>query len=153
MFRVLKALVIIILKNITLQRGLYCLAFLAFGVGDGITGAYMMNTLGPYSEANPVIRALFMIEGFDGMVMFKLWITFMMLLAIYVKSYSNGYWTVNGVLFAIIAGGFMGIYSNMSVINGAVPPEPGGILLIYAAMVLIFIQIGSFIDTHIACKH
>ena len=153
MSRVLKALVIIILKNITLQRGLYCLAFLAFGVGDGITSAYMMNTLVPYSEANPVIRALFMIEGFDGMVLFKLWITFMMLLAIYVKSYSNGYWTVNGVLFAIIAGGLMGIYSNMSVINGAVPPEPGGTLLIYAAMVLIFIQIGSFIDTHIACKH
>ncbi|WP_096204638.1 hypothetical protein [Candidatus Methanoperedens nitratireducens] len=95
-------MVIIILKNITLQRGLYCLAFLAFGIGDG-------------------------------MVMFKLWITFMMLLAIYVKSYSNGYWTVNGVLFAIIAGGFMGIYSNMSVINGAVPPEPGGILLILLA--------------------
>ncbi len=153
MFRVLKALVIIILKNITLQRGLYSLAFLAFGIGDGITSAYMMSTQGPYSEANPVIRASFMIEGFGGMVLLKLWMTLIMLLAIYVKSYSNGYWTVNCVLFAIIAGGLMGIYSNMSVINGAVPPEPGGILLIYAAMVLIFIQIGSFIDTHITCEH
>lgn len=153
MFRVLKALLTIILKNITLQRGLYSLAFLAFGVGDGITSAYMMSVHGPYSEANPVIRASFMIEGFDGMVLFKLWITFIILLAIYVKSYSNGYWTVNFVLFAIIAGGLMGIYSNISVINGETPPEPGGILLIYAAIVLIFIEIGSFIDTHIACKH
>ncbi len=153
MFRVLKALVVIILKNITLQRGLYSLAFLSFGVGDGITSAYMMSTQSPYSEANPVIRASLMIEGFDGMVLFKLWMTLIMLLAIYVKSYSNGYWTVNCVLFAIIAGGLIGIYSNMSVINGAVPPEPGGILLIYAAMVLIFIQIGNFIDTRITCEH
>ena len=154
MSKVLKAL-IIILNSITLQRGLYCLAFLAFGIGDGLTSAYMMDARGPYIEANPVIRDLFLTAGFNGMVLFKLWVTFMMLLAIHIRqgqSRENLYWTVNGVLFAIIMGGFMGVYFNMNVINGAIPPEPNLIIIIYAALVLVFIEIGGFIDNCVSSK-
>ncbi len=154
MSKVLKAL-IIILKSITLQRGLYCLAFLAFGIGDGLTGAYMMDARGPYIEANPVIRDLFLTAGFNGMILFKLWATFMLLLVIHIRqgqSLEKVYWTVNGVLFAIIAGGLTGVYFNMNVINGAIPPEPDLIIIIYAALVLVFIEIGSFMDNHVSCK-
>ncbi len=96
-----------------------------------------------------------MTSGFNGMIMFKLWATFMLLLAIHIRQgqcRENVYWTVNGVLFAIIAGGLMGVYFNLNVINGAIPPEPNLLIMIYAALVLVFVEIGGFMDNHVSCK-
>lgn len=151
---VLKALLLIV-YSITLQRALYLTAFLAFGIGDGVTSAYMMEANGPYSESNPIIRDMFVTLGFEGMIMIKLWITFMMLLATYaiqVHSRENIYWTINGFLVAQIAAGVMGIYANLSALTGETHPEAGNIVLLYLAFVLVLTGVGDFVDKHIAYK-
>jgi len=134
---------------------LYFLAFLTFGIADGITGGYMMEIRGPYMESNPILRDLFIIQGFDGMLFVKLLSTLMLLLVIHIyenHSRENIYWTVNGTIIAIISEGVMGMYYNTRAINGEIPPSPGQVIFIFAAMVLIFIEIGAFIDKRIANK-
>lgn len=151
---ILKALLLIV-YNITLQRVLYLTAFITFGVGDGITSAYMMEAQGPFSESNPLIRNMFMTLGFEGMILIKIWVTFMMLLATYmvqVRSKENINWTINGFLIAQIAAGVSGIYANMSALAGSVHPEASDIVLLYFILVLILTETGSFIDKHVAYK-
>jgi hypothetical protein len=43
-----------IIKIMDLQRILFLLAFLTYGLGDGITAAYLMDRTGVMSESNPV---------------------------------------------------------------------------------------------------
>ncbi len=68
-----KLLVLFGVNKIKLQHVLYFTAFLTFGIGDGITGAYMMEKLGAGIEANPIARYLFINLGFGGMVMAKIY--------------------------------------------------------------------------------
>ncbi|MCX9012100.1 MAG: hypothetical protein OIN66_13395 [Candidatus Methanoperedens sp.] len=151
---ILKALLLIV-YNITFQRVLYLTAFLTFGIGDGVTAAYMMEVNGPYSESNPIIRGMFIMLGFEGMIIAKLWVTLMMLLATYIvqaRSKDNIYWTINGFLFAQIAAGAMGIYANLSALIGGTHPEAGDIVLLYFVFVLVLTRVGDFIDKHVVYK-
>ncbi|MCZ7355517.1 MAG: hypothetical protein O8C66_03575 [Candidatus Methanoperedens sp.] len=109
----------------------------------------MMTVRGPYAEANPVLRDMFITFGLEYMVLAKLWVTAIMLFAIHIYQWRHKgriYWTVNGTLLAIIAGGLIGTYFNIRVLNGAMPSEPGLVIFIYAAIVLIFIELGNLID-------
>lgn len=151
---VLKALLLIV-YSITLQRVLFLTAFLTFGIGDGVTSAYMMESKGPYSESNPLIRGMFITLGFEGMIIIKLWVTFIMLLAthvVQVRSKDNIYWTINGFLIAQIAAGVMGIYANLSALGGEIHPEAGDIVLLYLAFVVILTGAGDFIDKHVVYR-
>lgn len=145
----LKLITIFLLYNINLQHVLYFAAFLAFGIGDGITGAYLMDTLGTGIESNPIARYLFMEQGFGSMVMAKVWFTFLILLATHIiqlRSPDRMYWTVNGFLIALTAGGVMAINANLTALAGEIPRAPGEIMFTYLALVLTLTEIGSFAD-------
>jgi len=151
---ILRAL-LLILSNITLQRVLYLTAFFTFGIGDGVTSAYMMETKGPFSESHPVIRDMFMTLGFEGMILTKAWVTLMMFIATYIvqkQSKDELYWTINGFLIAHIAAGAMGIYANMSALAGSPHPEAMNIVFLYFALILVLTEAGSFVDKHVVSK-
>ncbi len=54
-------------------------AFVTFGIGDSVTSALMMNLCGTSAEANPIMRYLVDTQGYIGLIMFKLWITMVLL--------------------------------------------------------------------------
>lgn len=146
---ILKLVTIFTIKKVNLQHLLFFTAFLTFGIGDGITGAYMMERLGIGIESNPFARYLFMEQGFWGMVAAKMWITVVVLFAVFMvqlKSSDNMYCTINGFLMALTAGGLMAVNANLTALAGEIPQAPGEIIFIFLAMVLIFTEIGSFID-------
>lgn len=146
---ILKLATVLAVKNINLRHVLYLTAFLTFGLGDGITAAYMMERLGTGIESNPFARYLFMEHGFGGMVMGKVWFTILIFLVIYIiqlKSSEGTYWTVNGFLIALTAGGLMAVNANLTALAGEMPQAPGVIIFTYLAMVLMFTEIGGFVD-------
>lgn len=146
---ILKLVALFAIKRIKLQHVLYFTAFLTFGIGDGITGAYMMDRLGVGIESNPFARYLFMEQGFWGMAAAKMWITVVILFAVFMvqlKSYDNMYWTINGFLIALTAGGLMAVNANLTALAGEVPQAPGEIIFTFLAMVLMFTETGSFVD-------
>src|SRR5574337_2132190 len=108
LIEIFRLLTIIAAKKLNLQHILYLAAFITFGIGDGITGAYMMSVRGAGIEANPIAGYLFTAHGFDGFVIAKAWFTLVILVASYMiqlKSPIDMYWTVNGFLTALTAGG------------------------------------------------
>lgn len=146
---ILKLVTVFAIKRINLQHVLYFMAFLTFGVGDGITGAYMMEKLGAGIESNPIARYLFVEQGFGGMIMAKVWLTVVIFLATYIvqmRSYDDMYWTINGFLIALTAGGLMAVNANLAALAGEIPQAPGEIIFSYLALVLILTEIGSFAD-------
>ncbi len=146
-------LITICAEKINLQHVLYLLAFLIFGIGDGITSAYMIDMRGVAIEANPIMRFLFITQGFEGMILAKVWFTFAMLLAVYIvqlRSPAKMYWSVNGFLIALIIGGSMAVNANLNALAGEVPSGPGGILFTYIVLALILIEIGDNVDKRTA---
>lgn len=136
-------------KKINLQQVLYFSAFLTFGMGDGITAAYMMDMRGIGTEANPIARYLFMSQGFGGIVVAKMWFTLLIILLIYIiqlKSSGKMYWTTNGFLVALTAGGLLAMNANLTVLAGEAHQPAGEIIFAYLLFVLILTEIGSFAD-------
>lgn len=133
----IKLLVSFVIRKINLQHVLYFTAFLVFGIGDGITGAYMMEKLGVGVESNPAARYLFITNGFWGMVAAKAWVTAVILFAAFMvqlRSSESMYWTVNGFLIALTAGGFMAVNANLTAIAGEIPQATGEIIFTYLAL-------------------
>ncbi|MCZ7358066.1 MAG: hypothetical protein O8C66_06160 [Candidatus Methanoperedens sp.] len=145
---IIRLLIILAMKKIKLQHILYLTAFLAFGIGDGITGALMMNSKGIGMEANPIVRILFMARGIEGVMTGKMWLTFIILAATYIVQLNspNMYWTVNGFLIAITVGGLMAVNANITAMAGQIPTEPGALILAYLILMFILTEIGSFVD-------
>jgi len=78
-------------------------AFITFGIGDSVTGAFMMISCGLGAEANPIMRYLVETQGSIGLILFKLWITMALLSIVIViqdLSKESTYWTTNGFLVA-----------------------------------------------------
>ena len=137
------------LNKINLQHILYFTAFLTFGVGDGFIGAYMMGKLGTGIELNPVARQIFTTHGFLAVIAAKLWLTLMIIFTTYylqTKVHKKTYWTVNGFLIALTAGGLMAMNANLAVIAGTILQAPFDIIFLYLSMVLIFPELGSIVD-------
>lgn len=148
-FEIAKLLAFFAIRKINLQHRLFFAVFLLFGLGDGITGAIMMEKYGPYAESNPIMRDLFMSGGFWNVVMAKMWMIFGIFVIIYIiklRSYDGVYWTINGFLTALAVGGWMALNANLAVLAGETPKSPNEIIFIYLALVLILIELGSLID-------
>jgi hypothetical protein len=149
LLELLKLIAIFAIRKLNFQHGLYFTAFLTFGVGDGITAAYMMEKLGASAEMNPLMSYVFMEQGFGGMVVVKIWLTLSLLFAAYIVSLkSNAFWTVNGFLVALCAGGVLAINANLNALNGLVHEAPEEIIVIFMVLTLLLIEAGSYIDRY-----
>lgn len=151
LIEIFRLLAIIAARKLNLQHILYLAALITFGIGDGVTGAYMMSMRGAGIEANPIASYLFTVYGFDGFVAAKVWFTSVLLIESYMiqlKSPADMYWTVNGFLIALTAGGLMAVNANLSAIAGKITAAPGEIILAYLSLVLVLTEAGSIIDEH-----
>lgn len=149
----IKLIILFVARKINLQHILYLTAFLTFGIGDGITGAYMISKLGTDIESNPIVRYLFMTQGFGGIVMAKVLITVVIFFATYsvqMRSADSMYWSVNGFLVALTVGGVMAVNANLGALAGEITQAPSEIIFTYLALVLILTEAGSFVDKRIA---
>ena len=136
-----------VLKNIKIQSILLISSFLTYGVGDGVTAAYMMETVGIGRESNPVAKMLYISYGRSGLIGLKLWFTMVILSVAWVLSKRKGaYWTVNGFLFALTIGGIMAARANLLAAYGMAHPSPGSIITTFLVMVILFINIGDLMD-------
>lgn len=149
LFIILKLFTNLVIRKLNFQHFLFFTAFLTFGLGDGITAAIMMENHGAGIEANPVAKNIFLAHGPEGLTTAKIWFTLIILFAVQVvqlASSSNMYWTINGFLAALTAGGLMAMDANISATTGNVYMAPGEVIFIYLVLVLIFTEFGSFID-------
>jgi len=90
-----------------------------------------------------------MSQGFEGIVTGKVWLTLILLFAVYItqlRSSTSIYWTVNGFLMALTAGGLMAMYANLAAMAGEVPADLEIIIIIYLFLTFVFVEIGSFVD-------
>jgi len=130
-----------------LQRLLFFLAFLTYGVGDGVTAAYMMDRTGIMKEMNPVMRFLYASYGSQGVIGIKIWFTFLILFLVWIISRrANTYWTVNGFLSALCVGGIMAIRANLMAAYGMTPPPANSIIMTFLFLVVFFVMIGDVMD-------
>ena len=137
-----------------IQFSLASVVFLTFGIGDGFTGAYMMNICGILAEANPFTRHIVETQGCMGLIIFKLWMTFTLLsIVIRVEKLSKHpmYWMTNGFLVALGLGGIMATIANLMriydfAIFGYGVPSPLLVLQLYTGLMLVLVLFGNLID-------
>src|SRR5665811_967598 len=97
-----------------LKSLLFISSFLTYGLGDGISAAYMMERTGASIETNPLARFMYVSYGSKGIVALKLWFTFVILSLVSTISKRTGaYWATNGFLFALTIGGLMATRANV----------------------------------------
>ena len=136
-------------KNINIQRILFFLAFMTFGIGDGLTGALLMSTKGIHAESNIPFRYLFDTYGLAGFMIVKLTFTAMILMAvliIYRQSNGRCYWMTTGWLAALFIGGIMAITANLQAVMDLTDMSPVSIIALYLIMTFIFVQAGDLVD-------
>ena len=137
-----------------IQFLLASVVFLTFGVGDGFTGAYMTNVCGILSEANPFARYIVETQGWIGLIISKLWMTFAILLVVIrIEKISNNpmYWMTNGFLVALGIGGIMATIANLMriydfAIFGYGVPSPLLIIQMYTGLMFVMVLFGNLID-------
>lgn len=138
-----------------IQLSLAAAAFFTFGIGDGFTGANLMNVCGIMAEANPFARYIVETQGCVGLILFKLWMTLTLLsIVIRIEKMSNHpmYWMTNGFMVALGLGGIMATIANLMrtydfAIFGYGLPSPLLIILVYAGFMFVFVFFGNFIDS------
>ncbi|MCZ7355579.1 MAG: hypothetical protein O8C66_07460 [Candidatus Methanoperedens sp.] len=136
-----------ILININIQNILFLLAFIAYGIGDGITAVYMMDKAGPMIETNPFVRFMYVTSGAEGVMSLKIGFTILILFFVWIISRrKNIYWTINGFLSALCIGGIMAMRANLMAANGTTPPSPDSIVLTFLLLTVLFVMIGDQMD-------
>lgn len=142
-----------IIKN--KQNLLFCLAFLSFGAGDGISAAYMISIIGVNIESSPAVRFISINFGPWSIVPFKL----MALLAIFIamSKYEKQVQkeekietqnVINSILIATIIGGLMATYANMfTAANGIAPYSPTLTKGVFLFVVLLLIIVSDFYNS------
>lgn len=133
-----------IVHEVNLQRLLFILSFLTFGVGDGVTAAYMMNKVGVMHESNPIIR--FIYSTGNSVIGIKIWFTFIILFLVWLLKSEDSYWTINGFLFALFVCGIMATGANLMATSGITPPSPRFIIFTYLFLVILFMILGDAMD-------
>lgn len=129
-------------------------AFITFGIGDSVTGAFMMNCCGLCAEANPIMRYLVETQGSIGLILFKLWITMALLSIVIViqdLSKESTYWTTNGFLVAFGIGGALATTSNLMRtfsfdFFGYGTPSPILVILVYLMLTIGLVTLGGIAD-------
>jgi len=130
-----------------LQRLLFLLSFLTYGIGDGVTAAYMMDNRGVMIEINPIVRYMYVSDGALGVITIKIWFTFLILVFVWIISRkTNTYWTINGFLSALCVGGIMAMRANLMAANGLPPPSAGSITTTFLLLAVIFVMLGDMMD-------
>lgn len=136
-----------LLKTVNLQRVLFLISFLTYGIGDGITAVYMMERTGIIREVNPLVRFMYATSGTHGVIVMKIWFVFIILfLAWVITKRSEAYWTVNGFLCALIVGGVMAMGANLMALYGVEPPAPGSIIMTFLFLTVLFVMLGDLMD-------
>lgn len=139
--------------KITLQRILYLLAFLTYGIGDGVTAVYMMEKAGPMQEINPVIRLVYIYTGGQGTIILKTWFTFLILSFVwFISRREKNYWMINGFLFSLFIGGIMAMRANITAGTGMMPPSAVSIVMTFLFLTVLFVTIGDEMDKLIVAK-
>jgi hypothetical protein len=130
-----------------LKSLLFITSFLTYGLGDGITAAYMMEKTGTNIECNPLARFMYVSYGSEGLVAFKLWFTFVILSLVSTISKKTGaYWATNGFLFALTIGGIMATRANVLATLGMPFPSPVSVISTFLFMTILFLEVGNLID-------
>lgn len=136
-----------LINRLNIQKILFLLSFLTFGIGDAITAAYMIEKMGVMREINPIARFFYLSNGVSGLISIKIWYALLILFATWIISIkSDAYWTVNGFLCALFIGGIMAMRANIMAMMGLSPPSPDSIIMTYLALALVFILMGDVMD-------
>lgn len=145
----------LLLQRNSIQRWLYLFAFTVFGAGDAVTGALLMGTKGTAAESNFMFRYIYETQGAAGFIVFKLWLTFCLLLMVhftYIRSHGKNYWSVNGLLTALTLGGLMAVMANYRAASGLPHSSSINVIFIYFILTICLIEVGDRIDSMIAKK-
>lgn len=144
-------------RKTKIQLYLALAAFITFGIGDSVTGAFMMSFHGVGAESNPLARHIMETQGGIGLVLFKLWATAALLtvvVGVQRSSVEPMYWTTNGFLFSFGIGGFLATIANLmrtfqlDVLEIGVP-SPITVICIYLGLTGILTVYGSVVDNRI----
>ncbi len=136
-----------LVSTANLQRLLFLLSFLTYGVGDGVTAAYMIEKTGVMREANPLVQFVYTSSGAQGVIIFKIWFGFILLLLVWIVSRrKNTYWTINGFLAAFCVGGIMAMRANLMAAYGMTPPSPDSVIMAFLILMVLFVMIGDMMD-------
>ena len=138
----------------SIQFSFAALAFITFGIGDGITSAYMIHINGIMVEANPLIRSIVESHGLLGLIFYKMYMTFMLLTVIVLlekTSKEPSYWTANGLFAALAIGGVMATTANLMQVYGFEVlghgvPAPNQVIAVYLILTVFFLTVGEYID-------
>jgi hypothetical protein len=98
------------------QGALFLLAFLTFGIGDGLSSLWMVGQQGIMKESNPILMHILLKYGESIYLEIKIWYAIIILFMIYwlqIDSKKPVYWTVNGCLIAFIVSGTLSILLNI----------------------------------------
>ncbi len=147
LIEVLKLLIKYIIYKLNLQRILFLLSFLTFGAADGISAAYMIETRGIISEANPLIRFMYASNGINGVITIKLWLVMILLFFIWnISRDKKNYWMINGLLFSLFVFGLMAAGANLMTARGIEHPAASTIIATYLFLVMLLTMLGDAID-------
>lgn len=136
-----------LISTANLQRLLFLISFLTYGVGDGVTAAYMIEKNGVMREANPIVQFVYASSGAQGVITFKIWFGFIILFLVWVVSRrTNTYWTINGFLAALCVGGIMAMRANLMAAYGMTPPSPDSVIMAFLILTVLFVMIGDMMD-------
>ncbi len=132
------------------QGALFILAFLAFGIGDGLTSLWMMEHRGVMGEANPIARDIITNFGASGFMGLKIWFTTVVLFIPFMiqqRSHKPVYWMITGYLVSFIVAGTLAIILNIrAAMNESVFLSPEQVIFLFLSSVLVLTQIGEEID-------
>ncbi len=135
------------ISTASIQRTLFLLSFLTYGIGDGISAVYMMERTGVMREINPIVRFLYVSYGEQGLIIIKIWFTLLILFFVWIVSRrTNTYWTINGFLSALFVGGIMAMYANLTAANNMVSLSSSSVITTYLALTVLLVLIGDLID-------
>lgn len=129
-------------------QGILCLlVFLTWGLGDALTGIYMVEQQGLMQEGNIIVRSIIAYYGASTFFIFKIWFTLLILFTPFILKEEDTYWMINGYLFSFIIGGVMAMLLNMqAAMNQPQLILPQHVILLYISSLLIMTNIGEVID-------
>lgn len=129
-------------------QGLLCiLVFLTWGLGDALTGVYMIERQGLMQEGNIIVRSIIADYGASTFVMFKIWFTLLIIFTPLILKQDDSYWMINGYLVSFVIGGALAMILNMqAAMNEPLLVLPQHVILIYISSLLILTNIGEVID-------
>jgi hypothetical protein len=129
---------------------LFFLAFLTFGIGDGLSSLWMIGQQGIIKESNPILIYILLNYGKSNYLEIKILSAIIILFMIYwyqIDSKKPVYWAVNGCLIAFIVSGALAILLNIRAgLNE--PPffSAEQAIFLFMFLVLMLTNIGEEID-------